>query len=670
MKTRHEQTAMTHACIATLSSRHALRIALMASSAIMTPALAQDAATADAVTLPTVRIEATAAQALLGNTEVTGQELEDRNASTVKQVFAGKSSVTVSGGAPIAQKVFVNGIEESLLSVTIDGARQNKSAFHHTGNVLLDPTLLKRVDVTRGLAPADAGPGGLGGSIAYETKDARDMLAPDQNLGSLVIAGADTNGTDLRGSLTLFGRSGGFEALLSGTSDTGEDYEDGDGETVPGTEPDLAAYVGKFAYGTEGGNRVSFSASRTEDKGGRSAQAGPGGIFFIRPDFAEVVGRENVSIDGYARRDSYTLTYTDESPEGWLAPTLQLSYNEQEVDASGVSGENTSLSGTAKNQWQLGNGQLIGGIDFFDEAAKGQGHGPGPFGSSGEETMWNVGLFAQVLQDLSERVSVSYGVRLDAQQFEGADGSKHESQGLSGNGAVDIILIEGLTLNAGLASTWGGYELGEAAVVNFGEAWTYDGLTTSRGDSARLGLRYENGPWGASGALFKTEIDDISAVLPTGGDRGAKTDLSSAGFDGSLSWTGSQGYAALNYTYADVELDGEAISSTAYYYGRPLGSIFGLEGAWDPYPGWRIGGTAQIVLDNDDTEFELPGYEVLNLFAAYWPRQLAGLELRLDVYNVFDETYQSRSSDGIGQTNVVALNEPGRTFGLTARWQF
>jgi len=643
----------------------------MASCGASAPVLAETFdQTTESVLLPTLRIEAAAAQELLGNTEVTQAQIDDRNPSTVKDLFAGESSVTVSGGAAIAQKVFVNGIEESLLSVTIDGARQNKSAFHHTGNILIDPTLLKRVEITRGLAPADAGPGGLGGSIAYETKDARDLLDPDEGFGGLVTLGTDTNGTDLRGTLTLFGQEDGFEYLLSGAREVGDEYDDGDGETVPGTEPDLRAYVGKFGYTTADGQRITFAASKTEDKGTRAAQAGSGGLLFIRPDFAEVVGRPSVMVDGYSGRESYTLTYTDETPEGWFAPTVQLSYNEQEIDAVGVWGLNTSLSGTFKNEWQLSDGTLSAGLDFFKETAEGKSRGSGRTASRGEEEMWDVGLFAQARQDLGARVSLSYGLRVDMQEFEAADGSDFSAEGLSGNGAVDIILTDTLTLNAGLASTWGGYELGEAALVNFGGDWTYNGFTTSRSDAARLGLRYDSGPWAVSGALFRTEIDDINAVLPSGGDRGAKTDLTSEGFDGSISWTGALAFAAMSYTYADVELDGEAISSTAYYFGRPVGHIFALEGGWDISPAWRIGGTAEIALENNDTEIELPSYEVLNLYAAYRPRQIAGLELRLDIGNVFDEAYQSRSSDGLGLDNVIALNEPGRTFGLTARWRF
>lgn len=113
-----------------------------------------------------IRIESSQAQAALGNEQIRSARIERRNAATTADLFVGESAITASGGAAIAQKVFVNGIEESLLSVTIDGARQNKSAFHHTGNVLIDPALVKKVEVNAGLAPADSGPNALAGTIA------------------------------------------------------------------------------------------------------------------------------------------------------------------------------------------------------------------------------------------------------------------------------------------------------------------------------------------------------------------------------------------------------------------------------------------------------------------------------------------------------------------------
>lgn len=191
----------------------------------------------------------------VGNTQ---DEIEARNAATIADVFTRESAVTASDGAPIAQKVFVNGIEESLLSVTIDGARQNKSAFHHTGNVLLDPALFKSVEVSAGLAPADNGPNALAGSIAYTTKDAGDLLEDGDTFGGIYSLSAGTNGQGFCNTLTVFGQEGAFEYLLSGTRASGNDYEDGAGVEAPGTGA--------------GGGRLSFPASKTTGDGNRAGQ--------------------------------------------------------------------------------------------------------------------------------------------------------------------------------------------------------------------------------------------------------------------------------------------------------------------------------------------------------------------------------------------------------------
>ncbi|SNT27510.1 TonB-dependent receptor domain-containing protein [Tropicimonas sediminicola] len=647
---------------------------LGASTLVATAGWAQEPE--EAYYLGEIRIDSSGAQSLLGNSEITTEELEDRNAGSMAEVFDGQTQITSSGGAAIGQKVFVQGIEESLLSVTIDGARQNKSAFHHAGNVLMDPAMLKRVEISAGLAPADAGPGGLGGSIAYETKDARDFLEPGDDFGGMLSYTYSTNENENRGTLAAWGRSGGFEYLLSGTRDTGDDYVDGDGNTIDGTGPDLTDYLAKLAFNMEGGGRLEFSASQTTDDGDRAGQEGPFGLYFARPDFAGVVGRDTVFIDAISKRTSYTLTYTDEQPDGWLNPEFQLSYNEQEMDVGGVEGINTSLSGTIKNVFDVGNGTVTAGLDFFHDTAEGWTNAEAPYDFSGEESLSDVGVFAQARQDLSDRVSVSYGARADFQTFEGADGSTFEESGLSANGTIDVILTDTLTFNAGLATTWGGFELGEAALINYGTDWYYDGLKPSRSQSGRVGLRYLNGPWEANAAYFETDIDNVAAVLPTSGYRSEMTDIDTRGVDASLAYVGTEGYLRFNYTYADVKADDATIATTAYYLGRPVGHLFGIEGAVNINSQFRIGGTADIALENTDTEDAdagidaLPGYEVVNLFGEYRPEQMDNLTVRLDIRNLFNQTYASRSSDGIGLSNIEELNEPGRSFNLTARIMF
>ncbi|WP_413220194.1 TonB-dependent receptor domain-containing protein [Tritonibacter mobilis] len=649
-----------------ISTKKLTALLLTTAMPFATTAGAQDAS--GVIELEEIRVEAADAQTLLGNDEITEDEIEARNPSSTKDVFVGESAITTGGGAAIAQKVYVNGIEESLLSVTIDGARQNKSAFHHTGNVLLDPELLKRVEVSKGLAPADAGAGAVAGSIAYETKDARDLLEAGDTFGGRLRLSTDSNANSQDGSLTIYGINGGFEYVLSHTRRSSDDYEDGDGVVVLGTRAELTDYVGKVAYESLEGHRFEFAASRTEDSGPRSAQPGPGGVYFIRPDFGGLTTGPSVLIEALSRRTSYTLGYSNTQASGIWNPEIQLSYNKQEIDAIGSYGVNSSFSATFKNRFDIAGGNLTAGLDFFRETA--EGRTGGAFGSGGEETLRNTGVFAQARQDLNDTFSVSYGARIDSQEFTGADGTKFSDTGVSINGTVDVRLSDTWSLNAGLASTWGGYELGEAGLVNFFTPWDYTGFTSSRAKSARLGVRFDNGTWKASAALFQTEVDDIAAVLPSGGARGELSDLKSRGIDTSLQYSWANGFARVNWTYADVEVDDATITSTAYYLGRPLGHIIALETGMELTPEWRVGGSAQIALSNDDTTPELPSYEVVNLYASYTPARYDNLELRLDVRNLFDETYYSRSADGLDNSRVVPLNEPGRTIGLTARLRF
>jgi len=652
--------------------------ALLLGSAALWGGLAQtqQAAAQEVFALDPIRVESEGAQEALGNTSVTEEELEARNPTSLADIFAGESEIAVSGGAAIAQKVMVHGIEESLLGVTIDGARQNKSAFHHTGNVLIDPTLLKRVEISSGIAPADAGPGALAGLIAYETKDAADLLEPGATFGGHARFGYDSNGSTFTYGGTLYGMTGGFDYLLNATRAQGDDYRDGNGRTIGGTGADLTGVALKLGYTGSTGHRLEFSGEMVRDAGTRAMQGNPptfGPPYFARPDFAGVNGRPTVYRAALSQRNSYTFTYEMTEPQGIWAPLAQLSYNEQLVEAGAAVGTNTSLSGKLENRFALWGGELAAGVDFFHDTARSHGVLNAP---PGRETLNNAGIYAQMRQDVGERLSLSYGGRYDIQRYTLDDGSTHEAQGFSANAQADLRLTETLSLNAGVASSWGGFELSEASLINLNGTWTYGVPTASRALNARAGLRYEQGPWQAGLAYFHTRIDDVNDVLdparPT-------SDVTSRGVDASVAYMGARGFARLNYTYADVREDGDTVASNAYYIGRPMGHIFALEAAYDVTPDWRVGGTAEIALANPDAAGagagpfvmgELPGYEVVNLYATYTPPRYDNVQIRFDVRNVFDAAYASRSSDGIGTAIIDPLNEPGRSFGLSLNVSF
>ena len=124
---------------------------------------------------------------------LTRQEIELINPADLQDIFADETSVSVGGSTPVSQKIYVHGIEDNNLAVTVDGALQSNSVFHHAGTMLIDPSLLKAARVNAGVAPADVGPGALAGSIEFETVDPKDLLAPGKQYGGFVKSTFDTN---------------------------------------------------------------------------------------------------------------------------------------------------------------------------------------------------------------------------------------------------------------------------------------------------------------------------------------------------------------------------------------------------------------------------------------------------------------------------------------------
>lgn len=146
-------------------------LAVLLAAAGSVRAEAEKPAADDAVVLGTVNVSGTAVPDNV-------IEVEDTPSTSIKDVFEKNVSVGVGGPTAFSQKVYVNGIEETNLNVQIDGARQANNIWHHNANLLIDPNILKAVGVDTGVAAADAGPGTLGGSLRYETRDVDDFLPP------------------------------------------------------------------------------------------------------------------------------------------------------------------------------------------------------------------------------------------------------------------------------------------------------------------------------------------------------------------------------------------------------------------------------------------------------------------------------------------------------------
>ncbi|WP_052249771.1 TonB-dependent receptor [Tateyamaria sp. ANG-S1] len=613
---------------------------------------------------------------------VTSEGLALSNPADLSELFVAEPTIAVGGSIPMSQKVYVNGIEENNLAISIDGARQNNKVFHHNTTTLIDPALLKAVRIEPGVASADAGPGALAGALAYETKDVDDLLDPGDTFGGRYKLEYDSNGDLFSNSLSLYGRDGGFEYLLFGKSATGNNREDGDSNDILASGTDLNSFLGKIAYETEGGHRFEFSAENVSDDEVRPFRANIG---LVIPEEGRLPSPLTRPYE--LERENYSFTYTRANPTGAWNPTIRLSYSGTEVFVDDTdtrlrelnTGETTSISGEISNRFTLSWGEVNAGIDFYKDEAEIDSFSVATSSPlySLKEDLRNVGVFAQVRMEPTASTRLSFGARADFQQLEAQNGFKQSESGLSGNVSGEWDVTDRFTVGAGYSHVWGGLELAENFIMS--PIWIYPtgGLGTVTADNAYIAASYDTGTWMIDGKVFGTDINDARAGSFRGGPNG-RADVASRGFELGFSTTWERGFFRIGYANIDTEVNGVAANSfTGNYLAIPLGEFITFQTAHRFDNGVLIGGDAQIALDYDDTLDDdgrsptIQGYTVFNTFLEYSPQRMDNLTLRMEINNIFDQQYAARATYGqefIGQ--VEPLNEPGRSIRLSAEIVF
>ncbi|MCC9624497.1 TonB-dependent receptor [Thalassospira sp. MA62] len=590
---------------------------------------------------------------------VTSRDLQRRNPQDIKQVFAGQSEVSVGGSLPMNQKVYVNGVEETNLAVSIDGARQNNRLFHHSGTNLMDPSLFKAARVDPGVAPADAGPGALGGSIVYETVDAVDMLAPGRDIGGFIKASYDTNSGTFANDLSTYGRAQGFELLGYFKWAKGDDFEDGSGDQQHGTETDMRSFLLKAAYEANG-HRFEVSGEHVQDDASRP----------FRANMASASG--NTAELGYdLKRRNFVVNYEQPDATGLFDPSATVSYSTSFISAplsDASKGETENIFVKLENDFNLSPDDTVtAGVDFFQDEVT--------YKDStlyDDEVAYNFGAYGQARLNPLDPLRVSFGLRGDSNNFEGMDGTEFETEGVSGNASVAFDVNDYVTLNAGYANNWGGIKVTQSYHL-------YDpdyspGLKAARSENYITGadFHYEGITLGAG--LFRNVFDNVRNT--TGSSLTNMSDFETRGYNLRAGYNWGAGFATLSYTDSDITVDGTAPGTyEALYLGAQLGRIFAFEAAHslDDY-GLTFGATADVALKNDDTEdaggLALPGYEVVNLYTEYTPERADFLTLRLEINNLFDEEFSDRATYGQDYSSVEPLREPGRSVLLQAKATF
>ena len=601
--------------------------------------------------------------------DISYEQLKRIQPTDLKDIFTTESAVAVGGSIPMNQKLYLRGVEEAALLVTIDGSRQNNRIFHHSATTLIDPSLLKSVRASSGVSPADDGPGAIGGSIVFETVDVVDLLAKNAPFGGFTTIAYDSNSETLTTAASVYGQQQGFEALAFVNRASGDNYEDGNGDTVNYTEADLFSSLTKVAYQADSGDRFELSYESVNDDASRPYRANFSGLTAGRPT------PESREYD--LTRNNAVFTYSNQNDSGLWNPKLLIANSETELVTTEISladpatsfvytGITESQSLVAENLFVSNFAKITAGVDYYEDSAT--------FLYEGDpnivEEVENMGVFAQFRHELNQ-LRLSYGVRYDQQDFTGADNGALDDSGMSANISAQYEVSNYLTLKAAYASVWGGIALAENFILNPG--WDYsEGIKSVESDNFVVGVESTIAKLRFGANVYETDINNGRTPSYRAGP-GVVSDFDISGHDIFLSY--ETAYSALSLKYSNIkgETNGEAITSYGgNYFTTPLGELITLSGttSFEKLP-LSLGLDAEISLDNDaveDSGAKQEGYTVVNLFANY--QALEGFNIRLAVNNITDEDYTDRASYGQEFITVKPLLEPGRAVTVSARYQF
>ncbi|MCF3649292.1 TonB-dependent receptor plug domain-containing protein [Synoicihabitans lomoniglobus] len=612
---------------------------------------------------------------------VTSDELDRLQPVDLEDVFSQDPSVRVGGGIGVAEKIYVRGIEDKLLHVSIDGAPQGGYLSHHQSQFTVEPELLKYVEVEPGPGGALQGPGALAGAIRFVTKDANDFLAPGQTAGAFTKATYLSNGDGLKLTGALYGRAGDNVTLLAAYTwlDIG-DYDAGEGTLVDySAHEQTRAFVKGTATSDDGAHTFTLSFESIEDEG----------TFRHRPNFFGYFNHPvapNIPVDMTFGRDTVTASYTQSINDEDHGLSAVAYFSDNTTDRAGqynMGYASVGLDVRYADTYAGGTHRVTYGADYRDDTLEFTGGGsitgfarPLNYVTIPDETVNIFGAYVQDLWQATDAVEVALGARFDSYDYEDKDGNNYSDTGISPSLGVAVDLGEGFSLNASYGLAYRGPTVIDAITANEGTITNASDIDGEQATNGEFGLSYTHGVFTFAATVYRQEIDDVivNSSLNEPGLRGNGGKLKVDGYDLSAAarWGGFN--ASLAVSQSDPELNGSPLTDVSFGLGSAYGRAWtaAFDYTFNDVP-VRLGWNIDLVESFDEVPAGLPakdGYDIHGVFAEWRPHDR--LTLVASVHNLFDIAYTDQATAGYNSQlqRIAGLPAAGRDFRLSASFKF
>src|SRR5690606_26973478 len=167
---------------------------------------------------------------------VTREQLDRVPVVSARDVFVNTPGVWVRDGRQDpAMEINIRGVQgPGRIAITLDGARQDASSYYGYGGmksrVYVDPELLAGVDIEKGPTSGAGGAGQIGGTVAFRTLGAPDLIKEGAWQGYRLRAIDGDNGTEHAYSAAgawRLGSSDNFDIAVGVSKRRNSEYETG-----------------------------------------------------------------------------------------------------------------------------------------------------------------------------------------------------------------------------------------------------------------------------------------------------------------------------------------------------------------------------------------------------------------------------------------------------------
>ena len=641
-----------------------------------------------------------AGESVLSGVEVTSSsggygvddiKISTRNAGLVKDVMRDIPGVYVGGTNGMNQKIYMRGVSDRGLNITVDGAKQNGNTFHHNADLLIDPDLIKAIDVEVGSRSVVNGSGALGGSVAFKTVDARDLLESGEKIGAKIKTGYASNNSEFSQGLMLFTAPVEGLDFIAAINHKGYDYgKSGNGNKIGGDGNDLS-YLLKLGYSFLDAHRISISREHNEFKG----------IYPFRAEFGSWHDKQNADDYRKYERDTTTLKY-EYKPSDLLNLEVTAYNTEHKKDDPVLKILGVKTNGiNAKAKSVVESGALTQtfryGAEFYQSKNFNKPDNYYP------EKVNNYSIYAEDALNFSS-LTITPGIRYTHHELKSYDGRAgnvksytYKFNEFTPALALDYEIIKGLHAFASYARVFRGPDVMESMYASRAKKFEANkDLKATTGNSYETGLKYhgdinEVSSYSLSAKYFMTKYKNL--IVDNNAANGALKRINAGGADIS----GVELLARLNldalslaasYTHQNVKYKDRVANPTRG--GCYTSNIIGYRDQGDKYTfnaeyafsridtliGYNLiyFASKNTVSAGDNKNVKIPSYAVSDIYATYAPSsgKFKGLEINAGIYNLFNKAYASQSqrmADYTGNQNTIDW-EPGRNFKVNVSYKF